>query len=425
MFTQTSNISVQLDGHQELVLQLQREDLGSCPLGTVGNLQVNVEQGGTAPARRAGVRLSEIRRSLAGRGVNLNACFTRESPQARAQRDALAAARAEVRANSRLIGNLLGSLTAPAAGLRNHDRIAQALIALNVPAEGGLYSLKGAEYCLATYLDELKKSDRDALSHGVLGNKEACTAVLDRISTRTDDALRLRAHLVLTNIAEVLDQCVLQYAVHEPLSHFVNLLDARPVNGRKLCEQLMMISFDNTVLECYFSSLPADEFKKMVLALLCGSPDKVRAALFNRDVNMRDPAYTKWNALAKLDKVRLALSNVLYERVKPVMDTVDFILALVFRTQWNQRDACGGLRYLSGEVSELLAVYGVLPRLASERVRERVNQSMDLLRDRQNNPVGPLNVHSLRKLDDGMRADLGGAAQVLRSFGLKLESEMY
>lgn len=67
MFTQTSNIPVQLDGQQELVLQLQREDLGACPLGIVGNLQVNAKQGGTAPARRAGVLLSEIRRSLAGR----------------------------------------------------------------------------------------------------------------------------------------------------------------------------------------------------------------------------------------------------------------------------------------------------------------------------------------------------------------------
>ncbi len=137
MFAQTSNSAVPVDGQQELVLQLQRDDLESCPLGTVGNLQFNAEQGGTAPAPRAGAPLSELSQPLADRRADLTVDVTGESSQARAQREALVQARAEVRANSLLIGNLLGSLTARVdeegrfVDADDRSKFVQALMALN------------------------------------------------------------------------------------------------------------------------------------------------------------------------------------------------------------------------------------------------------------------------------------------------------
>ncbi|WP_454005912.1 hypothetical protein [Alcaligenes sp. Marseille-Q7550] len=110
MATQSLNSStLEADRRQQVP---ERNELGASPLGSVGNLQYSVEQGGTAPAPRAGAPLSEMNQPLADRRANLNADVTGESSQARAQRQALTEARAEVRANGLLIGNLLGSLTA-------------------------------------------------------------------------------------------------------------------------------------------------------------------------------------------------------------------------------------------------------------------------------------------------------------------------
>ena len=225
MITQTSNIAIPVDGQQELVLQLQREDLESCPLGAVGNLQFNAEQGRPAPAPRLGAPLSAMNQPLADRPADLTVDVTGESSQARAQREALVQARAEVRANSLLIGNVLGSLTAKVdeegrfVDASDRSRIARALMELNRSGgEGGLYSLKGATYSLHTYLEELAEFDFVALSQGGLGNGRAVNDILAEISACPDDAARSQALRLLTDIAEAFNQQVLRQSVHEPLS---------------------------------------------------------------------------------------------------------------------------------------------------------------------------------------------------------------
>lgn len=76
-------------------------------------------------------------------------------------------------------------------------------------------------------------------------------------------------------------------------------------------------------------------------------------------------------------------------------------------------------------VDDIRQTYETLPDQLMRELRQLVGESMDLFRDDQSNPAGPLNGHSLSKLDDDIRANLGGAVPGLRSFGLKLEPDMY
>ncbi len=82
------------------------------------------------------------------------------------------------------------------------------------------------------------------------------------------------------------------------------------------------------------------------------------------------------------------------------------------------------LHRLSLAVDHTYQAWGALPRGSVERVQLLVEGSMDLFRDHQNNPTGPLNWHSLSKLDEGMRKNLGDAAEVLWAFGLELDPQL-
>src|SRR5690606_14376581 len=106
---------------------LKRTDLEPGALGTVGNLQFTEQQGGTAPAPRVGVLSTETFPSIAENRADLEAYDTSEATEPRAQREAFVQVRAEGRANSRLIGNLLGSLTAKMNELGESHRVLRRL----------------------------------------------------------------------------------------------------------------------------------------------------------------------------------------------------------------------------------------------------------------------------------------------------------
>ncbi|WP_394065281.1 hypothetical protein [Alcaligenes sp. WGS1538] len=413
MFTQTSNIAVPADGQQELVLQLQREDLESCPLGTIGNLKYN--KGGTAPARRAGVLLSEMRRSLAARGADFTAYFTGESSEARAQREELA----EARANSRRIGNLLGSLTARAfpqpIDPKKLSGIAQALKELNLPPESGLYSLKGARNCLDTYMAELNELDIDALCDGVLSNNSSCEAVLDRISLRPDDPLRIQASRVLGDIKEALNQRLIHDAMHAPLSKVVELLAADPVNALDLTKQLMEVSQDVDAHLYYFATLSTDEFKGL-LGVLHSSQnlDVIRQALRQTE--------NLWMEDHVLELLH-SLESEFHRRAPDSLHDQQFNLRSALGAG-NRLALPDALYRLSLAMEETHQTWGALPDGSVWPVQRLVEDSKNLLRDHQSNPVGPLNWYSLGDLDDGMRKNLDAAAVVLRRFGLKLEMDL-
>lgn len=165
-----SNLLDWIDDQQ--VLPLQRKDLEPCALGTVGNLRFSAQEGVTNRTGLPGGLLAEVHRLQTDECVDVTSLAVADSSKEQAQCEVLL----EVRANSRRIGNLLGSLTAKpnwAWPWRDtviddevHVRTARALI----PPMGNLYSLKGAKYCLDTYLHELNDFDLATLCDGLLSN---------------------------------------------------------------------------------------------------------------------------------------------------------------------------------------------------------------------------------------------------------------
>ncbi|WP_454005914.1 hypothetical protein [Alcaligenes sp. Marseille-Q7550] len=280
--------------------------------------------------------------------------------------------------------------------------------------EGGLYSLKGAKYCLHTYLEELTEFDLVALTGGALNKEKACDAVLDRVSPRLDDAVRKQASRVLKDVAKAVNQQAARHAMHKPLLQIVDLLAADSVNKQDLSAQLLMLSDDRTTQKLYFKTLSTDEFKGLLGVLHSRNLDTVRQALWQTG------DYWQANSLLGLvHSLELEFSRRASRSLRT--EQVNLTLALGAGDRFAVTDA---LYRLSRVVEDAYQTWGALPQSELERVQRLVESSVDLLRDRQNNPVGPLNRHSLNKLDDGRRRNLGAAAVVLGSFGLELEPEL-
>jgi len=401
-------------------------------LGANGNLQFTAREGSTAPASCAGMLLSETSPSFAESRADLEACVTGEPSEVRAQREALVQARVEVRDNSRLIGNLLSSLTVK---LDEDDcliyfndclEVAQALKALNVPPSGvGLYSLKGAKYCLDTYMDELKELDIQALRYGVLSSKSACETVLGIISPHSDDELRIQANYVLRDVAQAVDRRVVRRAVHEPLSKVVDLLDTPPVDAYKLCAQLIQVSDDESMLGQYFDSLSVDELKNLRSVVLPGSSNRALQVLSRMAVRSPTDALAKETALTALDRARWPFETAYGRRVEEIMQPMILHRLGLALDDGRRSEVCTLLRQLSVDVGKVLAIFGELPFHTTIDLEDFSDVAMQELRDHQNNPVGPLNEHSLNKLDGDMCADLRVAAMGLSRFGLELESHLH
>lgn len=216
---------------------LARKHLGSCALGTVGNLAYTAKQGGTVRASRAGVAWSEIRRTLAYQWANLKSYFISEPPEARAQRKGWN----EVRACSRCIGNVLGSLTAKVDKrtrvlARDCDKsgIIEALKQLIDLPKGALDKPAMKKHCLDIYLRELSDEDLAALHEGVLGNPRARADLLHQVPSALHDL----ADEELDQIAKA----VSRRFNRPPLERIVELLHARPVNKRKLKAALFKLA---------------------------------------------------------------------------------------------------------------------------------------------------------------------------------------
>lgn len=298
------------DIQQEPLPALKRKDLAACAFGVVGNLRFTAVEGVTARASRIRVFLSETGHSLADRWAYLTSCFTNNPPEARARRAELAA----VRMNSHRIGNFLGSLTAvvdrsaPIINAKDHIRVAQALKDLSVPPSGGLHSLKGATYCLDTYLSELKEFDLMALRHGILSDEAACRDVLDKISIHQDDPLRMRASRVLNDVAEAVNQRLARHAVHRPMQRVADLLAAPRVDYRKLRAQLMMIPNDTNMLERYFQALSRNELMVLRHSLRSEAVSEAKHVL------AQGVGGAQHQALAMLDSVQVLLMDEIHKR---------------------------------------------------------------------------------------------------------------
>lgn len=421
-------------GTQDLLLG--QVDSEPCALGLNGNLQFTVREDAATPASRVGVLLPEMRRSLTDGEADLNAYSIHDSIVARAQRQRSV----EARVTGRLIGGLLGSLTAKVnerGDFVNHNdcsRIARALIELSLRSRSGdLDSLEGVKCCLDTYLEELRGLDLAALTGGVLTNTKARNAVLDRISICPDDALRRKASHALMNIAEAVDRREVRRVVHEPLCKVVDLLASSPVDARELCAQLMKVSDgaqlmnvseDEGRLNHYFRSLSADELKNLRSAVMPESLNRVRQILSRMIVHAENEDYIGDQAFAVWVQVSKSFESEFCVRSYEILMKDEMTMRLNMASfSGDQHEACRLLHELSVGASQILAVFGQLHSHSIVYLQESIERAMDILRDNQNNPAGPLNGHSLRKLDDDMRANLNTAAEVLRNFGLEIEPE--
>ncbi len=329
----------------------------------------------------------------------------------------------DVRITSWRIGNLLGLLTAnldrtiPFSDAVDDYKIARALTELKLPPEGSLYSLKGAKYCLDTYLDELKEFDLIALRRGVLSNEKARRNILDRISTCAEDELRMQASRVLDDVAQAVNQRLAQPAVYEHLVKLVDLLAADPVDGQGLHALLQLVP-DNRVLDRYFRMLTTDELKALLNALQFQGLSAARRALSQ----VADGSQAQ--SVFKLNAICIASEREFLERAPGGlaywMNHLKFCLST-----GNGSAVCAGLHSLSFAVKGAHQVCEVFPYRTSSTIRQLVEKSMDLLRDRQVNPAGPLTALSLGKLDEDTRAHLDDAEDGLRSFGLALRPHVY
>lgn len=255
---------------------LKRKDLGTCPLGAIGNLQFKPGQGGTARASRIGVLLSKIRRSLS----NLVFFLTSSHALVRARRAQLV----QVRENSRRVGDLLGRLTAAAGAAKEHSLIGQKLKRLCKTPGGDLSSLPGGREALSRYLDELSDADLVALRCGVLNDVDA---ILDQVSPDPDSPSRSQAYGMLRQIKLAVRSRFERKVVQEPFRQIARLLSDTPVDRHTLQQSLRgmakgfeqfkaslatsPLKHESDPLDIYFGPLSKKQWEEL---LTLGLPEK-------------------------------------------------------------------------------------------------------------------------------------------------------
>lgn len=391
--------------------ELKRKDVAARPLGAVGNLQYTARQGGTARASRIGVMLSGMRGFLIDVRAKLKFFITRAPQHVRTQR----AYRVQVHKNSRLVGDLLGSLTAAANDKNAPSAIIQRLKHLGELTKGDLSRLPGAKQALAFYVAESTYADLKAVCDGVLSadGQGALMAAFDQISPDRENLLRNQALGVLLEVKQALRQRSDQLTMQEPVSQVARLLSASPLNGEELHSQLSAFPEDEAQLQRYLEALPNGEPEKMLFAL---RPDNLQAAWHVLpQVIGASPA----PAVAALHRLHAALESEVYERIEE--DMHDLLVDLDKAVDERDPLAVSAiLLRLNAFVEDKQQVCGTLPKATTELVCTLVNASMRVFRDAQNNPAGPLNKASLAELDNVVLRNLKHASS-LHPMGLDLD----
>lgn len=408
-------MNIQPPGLQN-ISQWRRQNLAPAPLGVIGNLRASAEQGGTARARRSGIR-GLARDSW----VNLRFRLSSATPDERRQR----AARIEVYDNSRRIGNFLGSLTGSLRKNKDQLRIKEGLEQLSMMVTRDLSDLSGGEYALFTYMNELTRADLEAMHDGLLGHPTARAALLNQISPD----LRVQADNVLQQIKATLTQRLTQVAMVEPLWQIRSLMLVQPVSEQELAAQLLYLStglgrsdlneLENgtttfAMLDAYFRSLPPGQLQTFSLVFRPPTLNRTQDAL-GRIVNQSE----REQALATLDSIHRSLGREINSRFTRDLGRADSALSQAVSTG-NKLDVSKALYDLHLLVGMIKLSYGWLPRQVIQDVRTAVGASLPVFRNTARNPHGPLNAASLQALEDDVLLNLR-AATCLHDLGLNLE----
>ncbi|WP_454006143.1 hypothetical protein [Alcaligenes sp. Marseille-Q7550] len=363
-------------------------------MGTVGNLQFGLQDGGTTrfspPGALASVSNSwvarQFRRHRAPQLIQERRDFFRQAYQ-----------------NSGLIGNALGRL-----------------------AQGNLANLPGALDSLSSYMNELTLADLEALRNGMLGHPTVRDAVLETISP----AVRAQAARVVEQIATALDRRLARDIVQPHLKRIRKLMRRQRVDGKALAVQLSSLATVLAapvssrsqrglpvlpILDTYFQSLPQSRVNK--LAFVFGS---VILRPAQEALQRMDDDLAKRRALAMLNIIHGSLEREICARVQPSLQ--EFKVALdQARHDRNPRAASRIFCELNTLVGASRQAYGWLPETVDRAVRKLVDDNLILFRDATHNPSGALNAASLSRLDEVTVANLRNVRH-LRGFGLELEA---
>ena len=224
--------------------EVKRKDLGSCPLGTVGNLQFSAAQGGTARATVPGVGLSILRRAGSDMlGIVVDVLTLPDSHDdswmervdAGEQRHYLSHARLY----SRSIGNLLGYLTAGPRHVEAQRRAADELIYLGLVSRGDLNNLWEGMYCLLNYTDELKDSDVRALVTGALRRPDGVVRELDQMPPGDG---RSQALEVLEQVDAAIERRRTRGLAEDGLGQIAGLLSTYSIDKLRLKRSLISVA---------------------------------------------------------------------------------------------------------------------------------------------------------------------------------------
>lgn len=429
-------------------VQVSHQDQKPAPgsLGSTGNLRFKPKQGGTPRISRFGVLRARIGNLLA----RLKIAVSWVSKEIRAQRKAVI----QSRANSLRIASLLGALTAPAGD--GKARIVQGLAQIckqinkNEDLKGGnLDSMLGGREALSIHLRQLSDMDLHALRDGVLSHLDFREEILTEMG-----ALREQAGKILNQIKTAADQRIAKDVVQAPLSELDKLLSPLPVDGQippvdgqALAEKLIIfsnslamvqttnksfeLSENNGVvvelnagedtpqslsmLESYLGSLPQDQVQELLAAFNSSKLEEAEQALAQLT---SEPEQKQ--ALAMLESIRRAFEREIIERSRESWVNVE--LALYQAEYSGSRAAVSeALCKLNAVLVETEQTYGWLPKAMVEETKMWFKDGLEKFRDVKNNPNGPLNEASLRRLDDVSVGNLRHATR-LHSLGLQLEA---
>lgn len=387
---------------------LQRDQLASGPLGRVGNLSFKAESGATprAGGPNALQRFGQFLSNVVFRAT--------ANPEQRAQQRVLD----QARDNSRRVGDLLGHLTAPQGDAKAQQKVALSLARLGERSGGDLSSLPGGAQALTTYLSELAVVDVNALRSGLLGNPEARQTLLASIEP---PELRAQAESVLTQIADAVNQQAGQRVFSEPLANVERLLDNKVIDGAALEEQLGKLAdnaamFGGGLLDAYTQSLTDQSLGALYRLLQGAKADTARQALAQiKDSNAEQVKRSE----AMLERLREAVDKAAQMRVEQRLTTgmTTFNAAVAEGNRIAIGDQLIGLATL---VSALRQDFGAeLPESGKAILQASMTATMDVLRDKEKNPDGPLTRDSLRQLDDNTLGTFRRAGAVLQNYGLR------
>jgi len=159
-------------------------------------------------------------------------------------------------------------------------------------------------------------------------------------------------------------------------------------------------------------------YRAGILLYSLASPADPDQRLFQEALALVDNG-SEIQAFAMLDRLRVSLGREIHARAQLELRALQERLSQAVTAQ-DRLAASRTLSDLNALVDKYLQAYGPLPRALAEDVRRITRSSLNLFRDAESNPNGPLNVPSLLGLDDATFVNLRRAS-CLHCLGLDLD----